>query len=194
MKNEDNSLDSKHQITQWQRRSFIKHLSVLLSAAALPTSLITHANTAQTIEKSPNKLEQQKQQSSDFKKFLLLSTLLTGFDHLNKKHAELYLNSIRANSQQASILEELYQQGGFNSDDAPDSLEELQASGVFNNTDMRQVSDDITIAWYSGIYHTANGPQVATHEHALCWRAVSYTTPPTVCGGKLGFWSNAVVI
>lgn len=189
MKDNDNNFCTEDQTLNMQRRQFIQRVSLVLASASLPGCLI-YADTTQKLEWLSKNKKGKKQESSALEKFLHLSVLLTGFAELEKDHALLYLNSIQQNALQAQALDKLYEQSGYNSGQPPKTLEELNASGVFNNDAIRKVTDRITISWYTGIYNTATGPQLATHEHALCWHALQYATPPTVCGGKLGFWST----
>ena len=48
----------------------------------------------------------------------------------------------------------------------------------------------IIAAWYSGIYDTGRGKSVAGFEQALLWKALTFTKPPTDCGGETGYWSQ----
>ena len=48
----------------------------------------------------------------------------------------------------------------------------------------------IIAAWYSGVYDTGRGKAVAGFEQALLWKALTFTKPPTDCGGETGYWSQ----
>jgi hypothetical protein len=51
------------------------------------------------------------------------------------------------------------------------------------------LANDIVAAWYSGTYDT--GADLASFglTHALLWKALDYTEPPGLCGGKTGHWA-----
>ncbi|PRQ09761.1 sugar dehydrogenase complex small subunit [Enhygromyxa salina] len=125
-------------------------------------------------------------------RFYLLSVLLTGFDDLDEALAELYLSSIEADPDHSAALARLYEAAGFYTD-PPSSFAQLEAAGVFEREVEATIADSITMIWYSGVYIAADSgePLVATHLEALSWRALSYTRPPSVCGGALGYWALA---
>lgn len=53
------------------------------------------------------------------------------------------------------------------------------------------LADAIVAAWYAGVYDSAAGrPAVATFSDALLWNALSFTKPPSQCGGETGYWAR----
>jgi hypothetical protein len=53
------------------------------------------------------------------------------------------------------------------------------------------LADAIVGAWYSGVYDSGGGRQtVATFTDALLWNALSFTKPPSQCGGETGYWAR----
>lgn len=53
------------------------------------------------------------------------------------------------------------------------------------------LADAIVAAWYSGVYDSGAGRQaVATFTDALLWTALSFTKPPSQCGGETGYWAR----
>ena len=56
-----------------------------------------------------------------------------------------------------------------------------------------ELESAIIAAWYSGVYDTGRGKAVAGFEQALLWKALTFTKPPTDCGGETGYWSQPPV-
>jgi len=56
-----------------------------------------------------------------------------------------------------------------------------------------ELESAIVAAWYSGLYDTGQGKAVAGFEQALLWKALTYTKPPSDCGGEMGYWSQPPV-
>lgn len=105
--------------------------------------------------------------------FLRLSTRLTGVDNLDLSLGKRYLDGLIATGQ-GMRLSELMHVG-----------EPTHGSQALPTLARRIVAE-----WYSGIYETGEGPAVATFEHALLWRALSYTKPLADCGGEMGYWAT----
>ena len=53
-----------------------------------------------------------------------------------------------------------------------------------------ELESAVIAAWYSGIYDTGRVKAVAGFEQALLWKALTFTKPPTDCGGETGYWSQ----
>jgi hypothetical protein len=53
-----------------------------------------------------------------------------------------------------------------------------------------ELESAIVAAWYSGVYDTGQGKAVAGFEQALLWNAMTFTKPPSDCGGETGYWSK----
>ena len=66
-------------------------------------------------------------------------------------------------------------------------------AGLVAGASEAELESAIIAAWYSGIYDTGRGKSVAGFEQALLWKALTFTKPPTDCGGETGYWSQPPV-
>lgn len=156
-----------------RRRDFLVAGSVLCLAAPLPL----RAQTA----------------GPDLDGFLVLSTLLTGFDTTGQRDTgQRYLDNLLAQPETAAQLGELWQRAGFATTEPPESLTELQLRGIFTDASLQALADSITLQWYSGTYQASDGStRVATYTAALAWRTLPYRPAgPSTCGGAFGHWAD----
>jgi hypothetical protein len=105
--------------------------------------------------------------------FLRLSTGLTGVNNLDPSVGKRFLDGLIATGQGMSLAELVHADGPTHGSQA-----------------LQTLARRIVAEWYSGIYETGQGPAVATFEHALLWRALSYTKPLAYCGGEMGHWAT----
>lgn len=49
---------------------------------------------------------------------------------------------------------------------------------------------DVLQAWYTGVIHTAQGPQMVNGTAPLVWSSAVFLHPPATCGGATGYWSQ----
>jgi hypothetical protein len=75
--------------------------------------------------------------------------------------------------------------GGFLASGQSEGLARLVAGGR-----EPELESAIIAAWYSGVYDTGQGKAVAGFEQALLWNALTFTKPPSDCGGEMGYWSK----
>jgi Membrane bound FAD containing D-sorbitol dehydrogenase len=66
-------------------------------------------------------------------------------------------------------------------------------AGLVAGTSEPELESAIIVAWYSGVYDTGRGKAVAGFEQALLWKALTFTKPPSDCGGEMGYWSQPPV-
>lgn len=111
--------------------------------------------------------------------FMHLSRALTGQADLDKELGRIYRDPLSQTPQSADALAELGK--------LAKSTGEIHD---YAREDLQHIARDILLAWYTGRYPTASGPKVATFTQALAWRALGYTTSPSLCAGALGHWGD----
>lgn len=119
--------------------------------------------------------------------FLAISEVLTGYEasSLDPQLAITYRAALE--KQQPQGLSELLAR--FERGQRP-SLTELTSDGTLQSPAARAAADAVLLMWYTGVYDDGSGPRVAAYTDSLAWRSLTYTNPPTTCGGSVGFWST----
>jgi len=103
--------------------------------------------------------------------FIEVSQRLLGRSKLDREIAQIYLDAVLSNA-----------------DDAV-QLAYLVESNANPTPEMRALAGTIIEWWYTGVC-TINGmPRLATHTGALMWSALGIVAPGT-CAGRFGAWSN----
>jgi hypothetical protein len=104
--------------------------------------------------------------------FLELSGRLLGRSKLDRDVAQVYLDALIADPDNAVLLATLVHSSG-------------------NPTPEQAVlSRTIIEWWYTGVYYAVDGkPRLATHTGALVWPALGMPAPGT-CTGQFGAWSR----
>lgn len=102
-------------------------------------------------------------------RFLALSRALTGAARLDTAMGGAILGGLLARGHAAGIAR-LADDPGSDAD--------------------RQLANDITAAWYSGVFNDADGTTRADLNAALLWDALTFTKPWGTCGGETGYWRN----
>lgn len=118
--------------------------------------------------------------------FLALCAVLTGYESasLDPALADTYRAALEKTKPQG--LSELLAR--FDGGQRP-ALAELEAEGLLSRPAVKEAADSLILMWYTGVYDDGSGPRVAAYTDSLAWRSLTYTNPPTVCGGSVGFWS-----
>ena len=98
--------------------------------------------------------------------FMALSTRLTEAADLDTGIGEKFLGGFLASGQGAAL------------------------AGLVAGASEPELESAIIAAWYSGVYDMGQGKAVAGFEQALLWKALTFTKPPTDCGGETGYWSQ----
>lgn len=111
----------------------------------------------------------QAERSVSLARFLELSRTLTGAARLDTAMGEAILGGLLARGHAAGI--------GRLADDPARAAD-------------RQLANDITAAWYSGLFDDADGNTIADLNAALLWDALTFTKPWGTCGGETGYWRN----
>ena len=102
-------------------------------------------------------------------RFLTISRHLTGAARLDTAMGEAILGGLLARGHAEGL-------GRLAND--PDSQSD------------RQLANEITAAWYSGVFDDADGTTRADLNAALLWDALTFTKPWGTCGGETGYWQN----
>jgi D-sorbitol dehydrogenase-like protein len=110
--------------------------------------------------------------------FMRLSTALTGHAGLDKELGQIYLDALLHTPQDEDDLIRLLT-----------GLEEGEIHAYVREKPS-SIARELLLAWYTGHYPTMSGPKVATFTQALAWRALGYTTAPSLCGGTMGHWGD----
>lgn len=121
--------------------------------------------------------------------FLAISSLLTGFENLDPRVGQIYMESIQQDPEAPLTLEALFEQAQVGPDQAPGTLEELEATGIFEQEETSSLAEQIMTMWYTGVYTQEGEPHVATFVDALAWKSLRYTKPASICGSP-GFWAT----
>lgn len=111
----------------------------------------------------------QADQGVTLSRFLELSRSLTGVARLDTAMGEAILGGLLARGH-AEGLRRLAEDPGGDAD--------------------RPLANDITAAWYAGVFDDANGTTVADLDAALLWDALTFTKPWGSCGGETGYWRD----
>ena len=106
-----------------------------------------------------------------------LSAVLTGFEpsQLDLELARTYRDAL-VQMEPASLARLMDSAGSV------PSLESLQSSGAFQDPELANLANRVIELWYSGIYPTGRGSQVASFRHNLLWKTLDFAHPPTYCG------------
>ena len=118
-------------------------------------------------------------------RFMQVSIVLTGFDNLSPQLAEVYMQSI-GNEDNDATLEDLYSRLDA---DAPMTLDQMREAGVLEDTAFSGLISSIVKHWYTGTYQDGENTVVATYTDALAWRALDFTKPRSICGTP-HFWET----
>lgn len=103
--------------------------------------------------------------------FLELSGRLLGRSKLDREIAQIYLDAVLSNA-----------------DDAV-QLAYLVESNANPTPEMKTLATTIIEWWYTGVYTLDGKPRLATHSGALIWSALGMPAPGT-CAGTFGAWSQ----
>lgn len=113
----------------------------------------------------------QPQAATSVDEFLELSGRLLGRSKLDREVAQIYLDALNADSDNAIYLAMLVQSNG-------------------NPTpEQAALSRTIIEWWYTGVCTIDGKPRLATHTGALVWSALGMPAPGT-CAGPFGAWSR----
>jgi hypothetical protein len=103
--------------------------------------------------------------------FIEVSQRLLGRSKLDREIAQIYLDAVLSNP-----------------DDAV-QLEYLVESNANPTPEMKALAATIIEWWYTGVYTMKGESRIATHTGALMWSALGITAPGT-CAARFGAWSN----
>ncbi|MFI5161380.1 MAG: sugar dehydrogenase complex small subunit [Sphingobacteriales bacterium] len=124
--------------------------------------------------------------------FLKLSKILTGFNNLDAKIAEVYYQELH--SLNGSSLDLLLAAFDAKVRDQPGDPEALVRTNLWSDPTYKSVCQSIILAWYNAsIAVGGNTVWVAPPElyfDALLWKAVE-AHPPAISGGYFGYWRYA---
>ncbi|HUQ87277.1 MAG TPA: sugar dehydrogenase complex small subunit [Vicinamibacterales bacterium] len=138
------------------RRSLLLSTMVLLAPSARLRAIVARSRSAE-----PTSLDE----------FVELSQRLLGRSKLDREVAQVYLNALLADADNAIYLATLVQMNG-------------------NPTpEQAALSRTIIEWWYTGVYSIEFKPRLATHTGALMWSALGMSAPGT-CAGEFGAWSR----
>ncbi len=122
--------------------------------------------------------------------FIELSKILTGYDKLNSKIAELYYAKLTEvfGAKLSTLLDE-YNAAVRSGIGNP---EDLVRNQIWSNPEMRSICQDIIKLWYTASLNITTvwiAPPGAYFE-ALLWKAIE-AHPPGLSGGYFGYWRYA---
>ena len=138
------------------RRGLLLSTMVLLAPSARLRALVARSRSTE-----PTSLDE----------FVELSQRLLGRSKLDRELAQIYLNALVADADNAIYLATLVQMNG-------------------NPTpEQAALSRTIIEWWYTGVYTIDGKPRLATHTGALVWSALGVPAPGT-CAGQFGAWSQ----
>jgi len=103
--------------------------------------------------------------------FIEVSQRLLGRSKLDREIAQIYLDAVLSNADDAIQLEYLVE------------------SNANPTPEMKALASTITEWWYTGVYTVKGGSRIATHAGALMWSALGIAAPGT-CAARFGAWSN----
>lgn len=49
---------------------------------------------------------------------------------------------------------------------------------------------ELALAWYTGVFHTPQGPRMVAGAAPLVWSSAAFLHPPGSCGGLTGYWAD----
>jgi Membrane bound FAD containing D-sorbitol dehydrogenase len=138
------------------RRGLLLSTLVLLAPSARLRALVARSRAI-----APTSLEE----------FVELSQRLLARSKLDRDIAQVYLDAVLSNADDAAQLAYLVESTG-------------------NPTpEMRALASTIIEWWYTGVYTIDGKPRLATHTGALVWSALGMPAPGT-CAGQFGAWSQ----
>jgi hypothetical protein len=114
---------------------------------------------------------QPKPTAISLDEFVELSQRLLQRQRLDREVAQIYLDALSADADNAIYLATLYQSNG---NPTPEQAE---------------LSRMIIEWWYTGTYTIGKERKLATHTGALVWSAMGMPAPGT-CASPFGAWSN----
>ncbi len=124
--------------------------------------------------------------------FLELSQILTGFNNLDAKIAEVYYKELHTLN--GSALDLLLAAFDSKVKNQPGDAEALVRTNLWSDPTFKSVCQSIILAWYNSfIVVGGNTVWVAPPElyyEALLWKAVE-AHPPAISGGYFGYWRYA---
>jgi fructose 5-dehydrogenase small subunit len=135
--------------------------ALLASAVLLAPAAHLRAFAARPAAAAPTSLDE----------FLEVSQRLLGRSKLDPQMAQIYLDAVLSNA-----------------DDAV-QLAYLVESNANPTPEMKALAGTIIEWWYTGVYTVNGAPRLATHSGALMWSALGIAAPGT-CAGRFGAWSN----
>ena len=106
--------------------------------------------------------------------FIDVSQRLLGRSKLDREIAQIYLDAVLSNADDAIALAYLVES---NNNPTPE---------------MKALASTIIEWWYTGVYTVKGERRLATHTGALVWSALGMPAPGT-CAGPFGAWSRAPV-
>jgi hypothetical protein len=138
------------------RRGLLLSTMVLLAPSARLRAIVARSRSTQ-----PTSLDE----------FVELSGRLLVRSKLDREVAQIYLNALLADADNAIYLATLVQMNG-------------------NPTpEQAALSRTIIEWWYTGVYTLDGKPRLATYSGALVWSALGMPAPGT-CAGPFGAWSQ----
>ena len=138
------------------RRALLLSTVVLLSPPARLRALVARSRSI-----APTSLDE----------FLDVSQRLLGRSKLDREVAQVYLDAVLSNADDAIALAYLVES---NNNPTPE---------------MKALASTIIEWWYTGVYTVKGESRLATHTGALMWSAVGINAPGT-CAAQFGAWSN----
>jgi hypothetical protein len=185
-------------MTRLSRRDFLRTV-LLLSGSTVVAACSSRA--AEIVERegwatpTPDQIlpvntpEAEPAGGEELDAFLALSALLTGVQNLDRDIGQAFLTALQGTPGFSAGLEQIYQQGGFQEGQPPESLDALESAGVFSNEQTATLADTIATAWYTGIVEGENEPLVITFVDSLAMKTLHFTKPLTICA-TYGFWAE----
>lgn len=124
--------------------------------------------------------------------FLELSQILTGFNNLDAKIAEVYYKELH--SLNGASLDLLLAAFDSQVKNQPGDPEALIRTNLWSDPTYKSVCQSIILAWYNASI-TANGSTIwvgppELYYESLLWKAVE-AHPPAISGGYFGYWRYA---
>jgi len=116
-------------------------------------------------------LVRQPAVSISLDQFIEVSQRLLGRSKLDREVAQIYLDAVLSNA-----------------DDAV-QLAYLVESNANPTPEMKALASTIIEWWYTGVCTINGKPRLATHTGALMWPALGIAAPGT-CAARFGAWSN----
>ena len=112
-----------------------------------------------------------------FKKFMKISEKLTADLQLDAELGKKYLEHfIMANKQNRRKILELHSY--------------LQNQIPETRKDLKKLSKEILISWYTGIVKVNGISRLVTYSGSHTWTKLKGIKPYGICGGRFGYWSR----